>query len=151
MGDGELYDIVLYTRSEGGEEEIIDLYNLPKETKVRDLLPQNWDENNHPFRLNVPPTSVNIDNTLEELANIRISPVHEAAGSSKKLLLLVPVPARAPPENDGNSVASSDSGGSLGSLYRGGGGRKGKSKRKSKRKQRRKSKRKQRKSKSKRR
>ena len=129
---GELYDITLYISPEGREEEHLDFHNVPKETKVRDLLPQDFDTDNHPFRLLFVPTSVDINNTLEELGNTRISPVHKFKDSPNKLLSLVPVPAGVPPETDGNSDASSNSGGSLGSLYRYGGGREGKSKRKSK-------------------
>ena len=127
MGDEELYDIMLRTRI-NGQQGAIWRWNVPKETKVRDLLPEDFDSDNHPFRLNVSPPLVDIDDTLEELGNIRVSPVVEDAGMNK-LLSLFPVPAVVPPETDSNSDTSSESGGSLDSLYRAGGGRKGKSKR----------------------
>ena len=143
----DLYDIMLMRTQIDGVEVDIEHFNIPKETKVRDLLPENFDSDNHPFRLNVHPPLVDIDDTLEEICNKRISPVHEFAGSSNKLLLLVPVPAVVPPDTDGNSDTSSDSGGSISSLYRAG----LRARRKSKRKQRRKSKSRKRKSKSKKR
>ena len=140
MGDGGLYDISLYINLEGQPEELIYNRNLPKETKVRELL-QDFDPDNHPFRLLLREdltTSVNIDDTLEELSN-NDNAVREVEGSPNKLLSLVQ--EEVPPETNGSSDASSNSGGSLGSLYSDGGSGGGKSKRKSKRKQRRKSKR----------
>ena len=129
MGDSELYDIMLRTRI-NGQQGAIWRWNVPKETKVRDLLPEDFDSDNHPFRLNVSPPLVDIDDTLEELGNRMISPVVEIAGMNK-LLSLFPVPAVVPPETDSNGDTSSVSEDSQDPdyLYTGGGGRKGKSKR----------------------